>query len=64
MKVQQKIINHIAKLNLLLLLIGVGSVHAEETPVVTVSDGLTLTDLTGDAYNISGNQTGKLIFTF
>ncbi|MDC1165582.1 autotransporter domain-containing protein [Candidatus Thioglobus sp.] len=27
-------------------------------------DGLTLTDLTGDAYNISGNQTGKLIFTF
>jgi VCBS repeat-containing protein len=64
MKFIHQTIRSFIKLSSLLLLLVNGGVYAVETPVVTVSNGLTLTNLTGDAYNINGSQAGKLIFTF
>ncbi len=40
------------------------SASSAETPTVTGSNGLTVTDLAGDSYTISGDRAGKLKFSF
>jgi len=61
----QKFLKTLTNTVLLLLLIGgSGPAWAVETPTITASNGLTLIDLTGDAYNIDGARAGTLTFTF